>query len=447
MPKQTRPSPKWIALAVVALGAAACLPQGFRLPQSSLLSSFERQSGRIAYIGSDGNVQIIDQGARHAVALTSDALGIPDAAGRTVYYDYPTWSPIDRRVAFRRVMSVQGGSLTSSILVASEDGGDPIEVYRSGTDAPIYLYWSPDGERIGFLTGGLAGRPLALRVARADGEETAVIDSGRPYYWAWSPADSSIFAHVGGTASSDPAQARLSLLGLNESITEIGMDLEPGLFQAPSYSPDGQSLLFATHLDSGVGELMLTNASGEGRTVVAEFPGAVAFAWAPRGHKVAYIASGAAGERLPGDLFFLDLEDPEHPVQIKTEAEEVVAFFWAPDGERVAYLVPVVITVPGTEAPAQVSIDEILLALYVAESSDGTTKFLGNFRPSQATLGILPFFDQYQRSATIWSPDGNYLVISALYGADAEVLFLVPSSGNIEPRYLVDGGQAFWSWK
>lgn len=447
MPTLNRSSWKVSALALIALGAAACLPEGVRLPQSSLLSAFERQSGRIAYIGPDGNVQIIDQGGRHPVALTSDALGTPDAAGRTVYYDYPTWSPIDRRLAFRRVTSVQGGSLTSSILVASEDGGDPLEVYRSGTDAPIYLYWSPDGERIGFLTGGLAGQPLALRIASANGEETSVVDTGRPYYWAWSPTDSSIFAHVGGSASSDPGQARLSFLSLTESVTEVGLDLEPGMFQAPAYSPDGQALLFATDLGSGEGGLMLTNASGEGRTVVAEFPGAVAFAWAPRGHKVAYIASGAAGELLPGDLFFLDLEDPEHPVQIKTEAEEVVAFFWAPDGERVAYLVPVMMTVQGTEAPAQVPIDEILLALYVADSRDGTTKSLGTFRPSQATLGILPFFDQYQRSATIWSPDGNYLVISALFGSEAEVLFLVPSSGSIEPRYLVDGGQAFWSWK
>lgn len=447
MHKSRNPLLPGMALAVGAVAVAACLPEGFRLPQSSLLSALERQSGQIAYLGVDGNVFVTDQGARRPTALTADARAVPDDDGRIVRYDLPTWSPQDRRLAFMRVSAVQGGGLTASVLVASAEAGDPVEVFRSSTDIPIYLYWSPDGGWISFLTGGIGGGPLALRVAPAAGGEVSIVDTGRPYYWAWSPRERSIFAHVGGSAGDGAGQARLSFLSLDEPVTEVGLAQEPGMFQAPAFSPDGQSLLFATDLESGAGGLMLATAAGEVRSVVAEFPGAVAFAWAPQGHKVAYIASRAPGQILPGDLYILDLEDPENPVQIDTEAEAVVAFFWAPDGERLAYLVPVIYGPEDAGQQSDIPVSQILLALYVADARGSSAKLLATFRPTQAMLQIIPFFDQYQRSATIWSPDGNYLVISSVIGTEGEGVFLVPSSGSIEPRYLVDGRLAFWSWK
>lgn len=436
-----------LLLAFGALALAGCLPEGLRLPLSSLLSALERQAGQIAYLGVDGNVYITDQGARRQTALTDDARAAPDEDGRLVRYDLPTWSPQDRRLAFMRVSAIQGGGLTASVLVASAESADPVEVYRSSSDIPIYLYWSPDGEWISFLTGGIGGGLLALRVASAAGGEVSVIDTGQPYYWAWSPSERSIFAHVGGSAGDGAGQARLSFLSLEEPFTEVGLAQEPGMFQAPAFSPDGQSLLFATDLESGAGGLMLATAAGEVRSVVAEFPGAIAFAWAPQGQKVAYIASQAPGQILPGDLYFLDLADPENPVQIDTEAEAVVAFFWAPDGERLAYLVPVIYGPEIAGERSDVPVSQILLALYVTEAHGGSAKLLGTFRPTQAMLQIIPFFDQYQRSATIWSPDGNYLVISSVIGTEGEGIFLVPSSGSIEPRYLVDGRLAFWSWR
>jgi len=38
-------------------------------------------------------------------------------------------------------------------------------------------------------------------------------------------------------------------------------------------------------------------------------------------------------------------------------------------------------------------------------------------------------------------------VISSVVGTEGEGLFLVPSSGSIEPSFLVDGRLAFWSWR
>jgi len=51
--------------ALIALLVSACLPQNVQVPQSPLLSTLERKSGRIAYIGVDGNIYTSDQAGRN----------------------------------------------------------------------------------------------------------------------------------------------------------------------------------------------------------------------------------------------------------------------------------------------------------------------------------------------------------------------------------------------
>jgi hypothetical protein len=48
---------------------------------------------------------------------------------------------------------------------------------------------------------------------------------------------------------------------------------------------------------------------------------------------------------------------------------------------------------------------------------------------------------------TIWSPDSNYLVVSAVASAEQQGLFIVPASGDYDPRFLAEGNVGFWSWK
>ena len=55
---------------------------------------------------------------------------------------------------------------------------------------PIYLYWSPDGKQLSFLTSDTRGGPLALHIVPIDGGAEKVIDTGQPYYWSWSPTSS-----------------------------------------------------------------------------------------------------------------------------------------------------------------------------------------------------------------------------------------------------------------
>ena len=47
---------KLLLFALITVLISACMPQGGRIPQSPLLSTLERKSGLIAYIGADGNI-------------------------------------------------------------------------------------------------------------------------------------------------------------------------------------------------------------------------------------------------------------------------------------------------------------------------------------------------------------------------------------------------------
>jgi hypothetical protein len=72
---------------------------------------------------------------------------------------------------------------------------------------------------------------------------------------------------------------------------------------------------------------------------------------------------------------------------------------------------------------------------------------VAEFQPNQQLLTILPTFDQYHRSATIWSPDSAYLVLSAMTQEGAPGIWVVPASGQLPPRFITPGILAFWSWR
>jgi TolB protein len=189
------------------------------------------------------------------------------------------------------------------------------------------------------------------------------------------------------------------------------------------------------------------SSSGEASSLVTDLSGPVAFDWSPNGDKVAYIESIRQTGSFIGTLSFIDVSDPEEPVIMETEAENVIAFFWSPDGEQVAYFVPALLQDPN-ESGAPDQEPAVFLMLHLADAKDGSVRQVTSFLPTNSFLNILPYFDQYQRSSTIWSPDGNYMVLSALSTDDSTPgIYIVPSSGSLSPRFLVDGMLAFWSWE
>ena len=129
--------------------------------------------------------------------------------------------------------------------------------------------------------------------------------------------------------------------------------------------------------------------------------------------------------------------------------ENVIAFFWSPDGDKVAYFVPFLASDSGSTSGnnAGSTAQRLLLQLNMLDVKTGESKELFTYQPTEQFKNILPYFDQYHQSNTIWSPDNNNLVLSFLDQDGNPGIAIVAASGQLEPRLLAQGYLAFWSWK
>ena len=119
-----------------------------------LSSGLEAGSGLIVYVGVDDNIYTIDQYGENKQAVTSDAQSDADGGGESLIYQQPTWSPDSNRVAFIRTTRKGNRDQMAALFTAHPDGGGLVETYSSENQFPFYLYWSPDGQLLSFLTTG-----------------------------------------------------------------------------------------------------------------------------------------------------------------------------------------------------------------------------------------------------------------------------------------------------
>ena len=204
---------KLITFTLVSFLIASCLPRDVQIPQSPLLSTLERKSGLIAYVGADGNMFVSDQGGGNLKQLTNDAKLPASQSDPYSLYQYPTWSKDGSQLAFVRT-SNENSKPKSDLFVANIDNDKVNQVFESESEHPFYLYWSPDNANVSLLTTSVSGQSLILQNIPADGSERTIIDAGSPYYWSWAPDGSTMVIHTGGASSTSPIdQAYIAVRG------------------------------------------------------------------------------------------------------------------------------------------------------------------------------------------------------------------------------------------
>jgi TolB protein len=421
---------KWVWVAVLVLVAVGCR-----------LSTPETGTSAIVYVGMDDNIYTIGQDGENKQTITSDAGG---AANRV--YQQPTWSPDSKRIAFIQTDRGNDGSQTGTLFTSQLDGGDLVETFSSEEQFPFYLYWSPDSQRVSFLTTGGSESGLVLYMVPAQGGEAQELGIGQPYYWAWSPDSQSILTHTGGSARFNP-EARLATLDLDGEALEAELELQPAAFQAPAWSPDGERFLLAAKPDGEEEGLLLTDTKGEILSVLSPVDDSIAFSWSPDGNWIAYVTEDNRGPgELSRRLVYLDAAQAAEPQMV--EHNLVIAYFWSPDSRKIAYFLPEVnLSSEQPEVSLQTQEAQFNLELFILDVETGSSQRLIEYTPTDDFLNILPFFDQYQRSATIWSPDSSSLVITAIEPDGENVIYTIEASGNAEARRLASGSLAFWSWE
>lgn len=434
---------KLIPLLISALLLTSCLPGNIKVPQSPLLSKLERKAGLIAYVGADGNMYVSDQGGGHKITFTDDANIPASGTGAFHYYEYPTWSKDNRQLAFVGISGENSTASGTTLHIADIENETAQEVFSSTSENPIYLYWSPDDETLSYLSTTTTGQTMMLQSISARGGERTVIDTGSPYYWSWSPDGSTMIVHSGSETSSTPVH--LSFLQMGSDIVEDQLDTLPASFQAPAWSPDGEHILLSRINDQKKNEIILTDGHGKFEKAIGTYDLATSFVWSYDSELVAYIdgitpmSSGTLGK-----LHVLDLTSSEDFFQ----DDNVVAAFWSPDSKKLAYFKPILVDPnTGETATSDTASPVLIFELHVLDVISGESKQVLKFQGTNQFASILPYYDQYHQSATIWSPDSNNLVLSLFTSDGTPGIAIVAASGQLEPRLLDKGYLAFWSWK
>ncbi len=410
------------------------------------ISEHDGISGTIAFIGSDGNVYLVHGFDSSVKKLTDDASLDFNVGEGLIQYQEPTWSPGEDQVAYVRSELLDNGMGFYRLDIFDLRTQASSTYFESNEFAPFYLYWSPDGTALSFLTSAETSQLNLWTVSME--AEAQVIDRGQPYYWTWFPDSGGVLSHVGGSVDFNPNGAHLRLVRLGE-MTSVELAISPLNFQAPVFTPDGKRILVVGRQDSGNSGLYLLSRKGDVLVKLGEVEGRVAFDFSPSGRYLAVVSGPEVEGVHLGDLVIMDLADPIDPRTLPVIAEDVAAFWWSPVEDRLIYFSPNVVREDFTQPVRFERQGELTLRLegHIHDMQTGQGYMLMAFKPTPEFFRILPYYDQYQRSATIWSPDGSQVVYAASLNGDFSGIFMIDVDGGQSPEQVGEGKLAFWSFR
>lgn len=420
---------------------------------------------RIALINLEGDLETLEPDASSRRKLTQGDR----------FFQFPAWSPDSKRLAV-----VGGNSERAGVFILNDDNAlIPTEsdstqtVFESANSAPIYCYWSPDGNHLSFIAIRPDDQSLGLHIASTktsllrQEQRTKLVALGRPCFWDWTPDGKRILLHS-GSWDNNP---KLSMIDPFSPGTSGSIIARPGSFQAPGIAHSGRYWAFGQTNRKNEVKLIVDSQNKQDRIEI-QHEGLAAMSWSPVSDELAYISPPEAMKTYYGPLRLLNAETGE----VRMLSDEVVlAFFWSPDGKKIAYFTiahvgegvmrmlypdPIDAARDGGFRPKprrnsdEANIEEdqptLWLNVWVVDIETGDKQLITTFEPVDIFVNqFLPFFDQYAKSHRIWSPDSNALVLPMLgfrnTGEPTAYVHVVSTDWRVPKRVIAEGLMAFWS--
>ncbi|MEZ4733035.1 MAG: DnaJ domain-containing protein [Caldilineaceae bacterium] len=283
-----------LSIYILNLDEAGSEPQGLGISGRAAVGSVAGQ--RVAYLGSDGEVHLLDLPSGESRELTSD--GRPKQA--------LAWAPDGMRLAY-----LVGSGEQSYIEVYHVATGAQAVLPGAGLTGVSHFAWSPDGEALLFdrWQGG-ARRVYRISLDGTDLQPLTTFDS---WGGAWSPDGQQV------VVSSPQGLYQLDRQG------EHPVQVSAVVGEQPRWSADGRWLAYFTGTGEGQTLWLLELASGETTVVSRE---SVSSAWGPAGAQLAYVtgrATPGAGGEAP--LLYLWTLTPGQAPQLLAEVNDPL-FHW-----------------------------------------------------------------------------------------------------------------------
>lgn len=306
---------------------------------------------------------------------------------------------------------------TDGVIAIAEPGQ---EVRRlDAPTSPFYYSWSPDGERLAFLGSGASSLIFGI----VEDGSARQVDDGAPYYFDWAPDSDSLFVHRVGND--------LGVLTLDGE--RVVIDESPVVFQAPQWTNDG-----VVYAATGAGTLAESDNATGVLLATADEPADLVVAAAPGDEPtvIATLAAFSAFDRAGDRVAVLSFEDPPTGTlrivdlvsATTTEvADSVLAHRWSPDTSKLLLL----------------RSDDEGSAVWEVWEDGETTRLAAHLPTTTFVRDYLPFWDQYSRSLTLWSPASDAFTFAGrMDGEEQDGIYVQYLDGRRER--LADGNFSAW---
>ena len=372
------------------------------------IASLAELSGLITYRDDSGAIVVSSPTGESFVTLNDPEIQAQRAQ--------PTWSNDGTRVVWTS-LNAEGPSVT----IADFNGDNRVTI--SAPTPAFFFAWSPDDSTIAALGPSPQGVELFF-VDTAAGAITRV-GSGQPFFVDWA-SDTSLTSAVNGAILAD-----IPTDGVTVDERELSAPL--GAFQAPANVDD----LILVAIASGFDGNDLALIDGNDAVTVALAPGPITFSPNPVDTRVAVLVNADTSESQV--IAF----QPESPATLPPNRVSIVDFV---TGEVET------LDIEGALA-TQWSPNGAVLAVLLAQETGLEWRFVIDdemlpgdpFIPSQEFFNsYVPFADQYERSATWWSPDSRAVVFSGSIDGESGVWVDLVEDGRAAIR-IADGDIAFFS--
>jgi TolB protein len=389
--------------------------------------------GRIAYIGQDRNVYVLDMQSNQPSQLTQDG-------GRRRPYLWPTWSS-DGRLAYFVAVDT-GETITSQIYISSDARQPGSEAASLPGKYFTYAYWSPENcladkscRDLAVLMSDLVTNQFSLELVRDSkvNSQHRAVGTASPFYYSWSPDGSRMLWHQNN--------ATLNLYDVSKAQADTPLSVKPGTFQAPAWSPVDDRLLFGTQSTDQRGTDLVILANQDTHILAPQLGAPLSFLWSPDGNHIAYTSAD-------GPLVVVDSSGK--PV-VRSPGNGVLAFFWSPDSNHLAYVTlasaPGSLNVRTGGVLATYTQQDIGLAWSILDIQSGKVIYYGAFIPTSEMIYVLSYFNQFAQSHRVWSPDSRYLVYSELMPNGQPIISLLDTTQqDTVPLSIANGTIGVWSF-
>ena len=307
---------------------------------------------------------------------------------------WPVWMPAGAGLSLSLVNSSAG---TSTVEMFDTNGNYLKNLFQTSTDVqpviapevPHFCLPAPTGDFLATIAPGKAG--LTLYVTEINGLVIGdPILNGAPLFISWSPDGDRLAVHSG---------LNLSVLELQGGRASIPVSADARGFRVAAWTPQG-GLVFAEPLDSQASSVairVLDKEKDKAETLY-EIEGGVAFAFRPGTEELSFSRTRDPETGVFDSIWSLNLEKRDREPKQWVNGP-ISSFFWSPTGEKLAVVRP---------APS----GSARCAVNVVDSNGTFLAATEPFIPSAEMQTMFAFFDQYELSHRLWSPDGGNLVVS-----------------------------------